>query len=95
MVKCYLSTFTSLNYSWLKTTFKIKIHTYKEVHVQTLNFFKSELQQTYKLPFTNPLEENQNDIESWFISGFITLGEYLYLCRYNRKLNKEIMTIGK
>lgn len=73
----------------------VKIYIHKEVHVQTLNFFKSEIHQTYKLPFTNPLEENQNDIESWFISGFITLGEYLYLCRYNRKLNKEIMTIGK
>lgn len=57
--------------------------------MQTLNFFKSEIHQTYKLPFINPLEENQNDIESWFISGFITLGEYLYLCRYNRKLNRQ------
>lgn len=58
--------------------------------MQNLNFFKDEVKQTYFLPFTNPLEENQNDIESWFISGFITLGEYLYLCRYNRKLNRAI-----
>lgn len=59
-----------------------------------LKFFINEINHTYRTLGKDAECQNYNDIVSWFETGLITVGEYLYLCRYNRKLNREYFKLG-
>lgn len=56
-----------------------------------LKFFINEINHTYRALGKSGLRQNYNDIVSWFETDLITVGEYLYLCRYNRRTYREVV----
>ena len=58
--------------------------------MKQLKFFINEINHTYRDLGKDAECQNYNDIVSWFETDLITQGEYLYLCRYNRRVYREV-----
>lgn len=56
-----------------------------------LEFFINEINHAYRTLGKYAECQNYNDIVSWFETELITEGEYLYLCRYNRRVYREVV----